>query len=300
MPRSPLARFAWAVLAFNLLVILWGAFVRASGSGAGCGSHWPLCDGQVLPRAPSAEQAIEYTHRATSGLALLAVTALWVLVRRRLPRADPARAAAFAAFLLVLVEAALGAWLVLYGLVADDASPARAVIMPLHLVNTLLLIGALALAARLLDDQRPLPARRSSRVPAAAALVLGLLMLAGASGAVAALGDTLFPARSLGEALAQDFSPAAPFLLRLRLAHPALAVAAVAAVLLVAARAPEGARWVRAAAALALAQILVGVVNVLLLAPVALQLVHLALADLLWIAAVLAFVDWPASAAAGP
>jgi heme A synthase len=122
MPRSRLARYAWIVVALNLAVILWGAWVRVSGSGAGCGSHWPLCDGEVLPREASAEKWIEFTHRATSGLALLAVLALAVAAVRSRPARHPARRAAAAAVVFVLLEAALGAALVLFGLVVDDAS----------------------------------------------------------------------------------------------------------------------------------------------------------------------------------
>ena len=70
-----LARSAWAVLAYNVVVILWGAIVRATGSGAGCGSHWPLCNGVVLPNAEKASTLIEFAHRATSGIALLLVVA---------------------------------------------------------------------------------------------------------------------------------------------------------------------------------------------------------------------------------
>ena len=66
----PFTRFAWAVLAANLAVVAWGAFVRATGSGAGCGQHWPPCNGAVVPRSPTAETAIEFSaprderHRA--------------------------------------------------------------------------------------------------------------------------------------------------------------------------------------------------------------------------------------------
>src|SRR5215467_12703113 len=70
--------FAWGVLAYNVAVIAWGAFVRASGSGAGCGRHWPLCNGEVVPRPTSVATVIEATHRATSGLALVGVVGLLV------------------------------------------------------------------------------------------------------------------------------------------------------------------------------------------------------------------------------
>ena len=86
-PRSGFAAYAWAVLGFNLLVILWGAFVRATGSGAGCGSHWPLCNGEVLPRAPALATLIEFSHRLTSGVALLLVIGLVVGAWRGFPRA---------------------------------------------------------------------------------------------------------------------------------------------------------------------------------------------------------------------
>jgi heme A synthase len=281
-------RFAWAVLGYNLLVILWGALVRATGSGAGCGSHWPLCDGEVVPEALSGARAVEFAHRVSSGLALVAVVALGVVVFRSRPRRHPARSAAVASLVFVLLEAGIGAGLVLFELVAGDASRARAVAIAAHLVNTLFLLGALTRTARrlaLAEGAAP------PRLAPAAWLVLPLLVLAGASGAIAALGDTLFPARSLGEALAQDLSAGAHWLLRLRLAHPALAAAAAAAVLLHAFRravAPPGAadvrRWAVAAGALAVVQLGVGVVNVALLAPIPLQLVHLLLADLLWIA----------------
>ncbi|GMU65590.1 MAG: hypothetical protein AMXMBFR36_18640 [Acidobacteriota bacterium] len=290
-----LARFAWAVVGYNLLVILWGALVRATGSGAGCGSHWPLCDGQVVPRAPSVEQAIEYTHRVTSGLALVAVVALAIAAFRARPAGHPVRRAAIWSVLLIVIEALLGAGLVLFELVAENASAARAVAMAAHLVNTFLLLGALALTARAAADH---PAPRLAARPRTAAAwlaTLALVAIAGASGAVAALGDTLFPARDLAHAIEQDLSPTAHALLRLRLAHPALAALAAAAALALAGRwtlsRPAGASWPRAVVALTLVQVVVGVVNVALLAPVALQLVHLLLADLLWIALVVAGAD---------
>jgi len=293
MRSRRLAHAAWAVLAFNLLVILWGAWVRVSGSGAGCGSHWPLCDGEVIPRRPSAEKAIEFTHRATSGVAFLAVAALLGAALRTLPRGHRARRAAAWAMGFMTVEAGVGAALVLLELVADDASLGRAAALAVHLVNTFLLLAALALTAR---HAAPPPPRRAPSPPAVralAGLALALLLAAGASGAVAALGDTLYPARSLAEAVAQDLSPTSHLLLRLRLGHPALAAAAAVAVLLFAWRrhgepAGEPSPAVVVAALLALAQAILGLVNVALLAPVALQLAHLLLADLLWIATVLA------------
>jgi len=286
---SRAARFAWTVLGYNLLVILWGALVRATGSGAGCGAHWPLCDGEVLPRSPQLTTLIEFSHRASSGLALLLVVALVVVGFRARPKGDPARRAAVASLVLILVEAGIGAGLVLFELVAHDASLARAFAMAAHLVNTFALLAALTLTAHFLSGGAPL--RLHGRRGAALALAgaMAAVVLVGISGAIAALGDTLFPSRSLAEAFQADLAPGAHVLLRLRLLHPALAVAtgiALVALAVLFPAAPDdrlGRLSGRALAALALLQLLVGMLNVALLAPVALQLVHLLLADLVWI-----------------
>jgi cytochrome c oxidase assembly protein subunit 15 len=291
MAGSRLARYAWLVLAFNLLVILWGAYVRATGSGAGCGRHWPLCDGEVVPRAPSVEKSIEFTHRASSGLALVGVVALAVAAFRSRPAGHPVRRAAAWALGLMLLEAALGAALVLFELVDRNASVARAVVVPIHLTNTLLLLAALAAAAS--AAALPLDARPQERTRSRGGLVtLLLLVAAGASGGIAALGDTLFPSTTLGEAMRQDLDATSHFLLRLRVAHPLVAATAAVAVLLLAQRARSSgssSRWITAAAIFALSQLVVGLLNLALLAPIPVQLTHLLLADLLWVSAFLAW-----------
>src|SRR5579864_6224423 len=137
---SRLARYAWGVLAYNVAVILWGAYVRASGSGAGCGSHWPLCHGVILQRAPSAATLIEYSHRVTSGLAVVSVLVLLIWTWRERPAGDPSRTGAGLSVFFMLTEAAVGAGLVLFSLVADNASMARALFDAVHLLNTFLLL----------------------------------------------------------------------------------------------------------------------------------------------------------------
>src|SRR5512138_2496124 len=192
--RQWFSRFVWTVLAYNIAVIAWGAYVRATGAGAGCGAHWPLCNGEVVPRPPALETMSDFLHRATSVLELLLVLALALSVfRTRGPR-HPARRAAAAAFALILLEAALGASLVLFRLVAADESLARALFMALHLVNTLLLLAALSLTAHWCDRKAPLPAGGQRREAWPLGLALFGLILASISGAVAALGDTLYPA----------------------------------------------------------------------------------------------------------
>jgi heme A synthase len=280
------------VLAFNLAVIAWGAYVRATRSGAGCGAHWPLCNGEVVPLAPNAEMLVEFTHRASSGLALLSVVALLAWVWRALAAGQPARRAAGWSMLFMLTEAAVGAALVLFRLVADNASMARALFMSAHLANTFLLLACLALTAYWLSGGAPVTLSGRGGVAARFAVGAAAIVLAGISGAVAALGDTLYPAGSLSEALSAEFSPTSHLLVRLRLFHPGIALVAAVIVLLAGVRAAyEGPGLARrigvALAAAAFAQVAAGFVNVLLLAPVWMQMAHLVLADAVWIAFVL-------------
>jgi cytochrome c oxidase assembly protein subunit 15 len=294
-----LARFAWIVVAVNLAVIGWGAYVRASGSGAGCGQHWPLCNGEIVPRAPAIATLIELTHRVTSGLALLGLLALVIAVWRSRPAGHPARRAAGWSMLFMLTEAGVGAGLVLFQLVADNASLARALFMAVHLSNTFLLLGAMTLTARALEDGAVGLSleRRGGRAAIVGLLALGVLVVS-VSGAVAALGDTLFPATSLAHALQQDLSPTSHALIRLRVMHPTLAVIVALALIVIAPRLPiagdgtgtggaSGLGPGTVVALLAGLQAALGGLNVLLLAPVWLQLVHLLVADLLWISVVL-------------
>jgi heme A synthase len=296
-----LARLAWTTVAINVGVILWGAVVRATGSGAGCGSHWPLCNGEVVPQSPRLATMIEFGHRLTSGVALLAVAWLFARVLRahRGPgaREKKLRRLAWLSLVFILGEAAIGAGLVLFEYVGENSSPARAAWMAFHLMNTFLLLGSLALLADRLrrgGDRRSAPGFSPGPMGWTG---LAALALSGASGGVAALGDTLFPATSLAAGLAQDLSPASHFLLRLRTFHPLLAVAAGLFWLWLA---QESRRRAGSAAAngavrqaanavtlLVFAQLGVGLINLGLLAPVPLQVLHLLLADLLWIAAVL-------------
>ena len=285
------ARFAWGVLAWNLLDVLWGAFVRASGSGAGCGSHWPLCNGEVVPLAPQLSTIIEFTHRVLSGIALVAVAALWLWSRMSFPRGDRVRKMAGASALFLVLEALLGAGLVLFDL--DKQSLGHAFYLSLHLANTLLLLGALALTAWLAREDRGRAERRSRLT--IAALLIAILVCA--TGGIAALGDTLFPAASLAQGIRQDFSGAASFLLRLRILHPAFAVLGALyfiAVSIMILRSKQSAMATKLAVivvALALTQLAAGAVNIVLLAPVWMQITHLLLADLVWIALVLLAVE---------
>ncbi len=285
--------FAWSVLAYNVAASAWGAFVRATGSGAGCGEHWPSCNGDVVPRAPRLETIIEFTHRVTAGLATVLVVTLAVWAWRAYPRRHPVRAGALTSVGFIASEAIIGAGLVLFGLVKDDASPLRAVAMGLHLVNTFLLLASLAVTACFASDR---DARASVRGRAgiawAIAAPLAMLVAAGVTGAIAALGDTLFHSTSLAQGMRDDSLVTAHLIIRLRALHPLFAGLAAIAVLASAsvvnalrseARVARAARVVRV---VVVAQVVAGITNLLLLAPVGMQIVHLVLADAVWIAVV--------------
>ena len=288
----PLARFAWFTLAYNIAVILWGAYVRATGSGAGCGNRWPLCNGTVLPRTPQAQTIIEFTHRLTSGLAIVMVSSLLVWCWRKTSKGDWVRYSSVLAMVLLFNEALLGALLVLFEHVAQDRSLERAFFLCAHFGNTLLLLAALALTARWLSEGR----RRFSVIKnrfEIVAVVCGLLatMFTGITGSLAALGDTLFPATSLRTSLIEDFS-SGNILLRLRFLHPLVAAIAAIYVLWLILRSLKmpGRLWNQEVmfAGVLIGQIGLGMLNVILLAPVWLQIVHLLVAELFWVLVVLA------------
>jgi len=293
---AQIAGFAWATLACNVAVVLWGAYVRATGSGAGCGNKWPECSGVVLGASARTQTIIEFTHRLTSGIALLMVGVLVALCWRVTTKCDGARYAAVLAAAFLANEALLGAALVLLGYVAQDKSSGRILFLCLHFGNTLLLLAMLTLTAWWLRSvNRSFRLIRKPRQVIAIGAGLFATMLIGITGAVAALGDTLFPATSLRSSLAQDFSSGAPALLHLRVVHPIVAVIASAYVLWVifktVLRQTRPSRTAIVLVTLFFAQIVIGIVNVLLLAPVWLQILHLCVADLLWIVLVIVSAD---------
>jgi heme A synthase len=292
-PQQRFARFAWALLAYTLLVILFGAVVRITGSGAGCGQHWPSCNGALLQMPQTLKTTIEYTHRATSALSVFAIIALLVAAFRVYPAGHAARAAAGMAGVMILVEALLGAFLVKWRLVENDASLARIVALPLHLISTALLTAALTWCAWF--STRDAAPAAASPVPRAAWALLGCaglgLLLVSATGTVTALGDTVYPLQHTGltARLHADQGQNATLLQQLRDFHPFLAVGVAAFMTYVAMLMPgyrRGSTVRRASQCLAGAvclQVMAGVVNIWLSAPGPMQVVHLLLANLAWI-----------------
>jgi heme A synthase len=280
---------ASALLAYTVAVVLWGAYVRATLSGDGCGDHWPLCNGVAVPVDPSIKTLVELAHRVTSGICWLWTFGMWIAALRSFDRGHATRSAAGFSLLFMTTEALVGAGLVLFRMVADNPSTARAAWMSAHLVNTFLLLAAItwmAFSARREEGARFPRDRQSRRWLGGAA---GLVLLVGVSGAVAALGDTLFPASNLADGLLEDLSATSHLFLRLRLWHPVIAVLAsgyliwLATALLQRARTPGVRKLALTLGSLVLIQIAVGLLNVAFLAPVWMQLTHLLLADATWI-----------------
>ena len=283
-------RSAWGVLGYTVLVILWGGFVRASGAGAGCGDHWPLCNGEVVPTAPALNTVVEFGHRVTSGLALPAVLVLAWLVCRAFPKGSAVRKASVAAVGFMVLEGAIGAGLVLFEYVAYNPSIARAVWMAAHLTNTFLLLGALTLTAWWAEGNavpRPAGLRsaglRSALVARAGRVLASLVavLILGAGGAVTALGDTLV----LGGGLDPETDPVVATLIGARVFHPAMAfvVLAVLGATVGLTRAPRPRSIGLGVLAVFVAQMALGALNVWLLAPVWMQILHLLVTDLIWI-----------------
>ena len=294
--RVSLARFAWFVVAYNVAVVVWGAYVRATGSGAGCGSRWPLCNGQFLPTTPRTQTVIEFTHRVTSGLSLVVVAILLIWCLRRTAKGDWPRYSAVAAAVLLLNEALLGALLVLYDHAGGlDRSTTHALFSCLHFGNTLFLLAALGLTARWISsDGRRFSAVRTPYQIIATRLGLVSVMVIGITGSLSSFGDTIFPADSLRRAVLQDFSSSGPTLLRLRVLHPiAVVVGSMYVLWLLQAfwRKQERSAWMSLLPITLTGQIALGAMNVILLAPVWLQMTHLLVAEIFWILLVLASAD---------
>jgi cytochrome c oxidase assembly protein subunit 15 len=293
LPSPALRRFAWGVLAYFIAVVLWGTLVRATGSGAGCGNHWPLCNGTVMQHSASVNTLIEFTHRITSGLSFFAVVGLLAWTFAGTVRGHLARGLAVASVAFTLIEAILGALLVKLGYTAQSQSPMRPAFLALHLTNTLLLLAAITLTAHLLSRTKGYM-RGGVRLVAPFGAMLGVVvvMLVGVTGSLAALGDTLFPASSLGLALAQDFSATSGWLVRWRWTHPAVAFGASVFLIWILVRAARRTtgwdnRGLSALVLLLLAAVYtLGLLDVVLLAPLWVQVTHLLAADTLWAALV--------------
>ncbi len=287
------SRFAWAFLAYNFYVILGGAYVRATGSGAGCGEHWPLCNGVVVPNFSTFHTIIEYTHRVSSGIVGIGSIILLVWAFKVTKKKDPIRISAIIAFCFVVFEALLGAGLVIFGLVANNSSYFRAIVMSLHLVATFILIASISLTAAWSSGFKFNKFNMQTKKFLPVSLIIVGMFVVGMSGAITALGDTLFRPNSVGEGVIHEIINPSHFLMSLRIYHPIFAViVAIYTVFTAWSLTNKNSSSIQkkltfSITGIFILQIFIGFINIALLAPVWMQIIHLLIADIAWIFCVL-------------
>jgi heme A synthase len=291
---SKFGRYAWFALGYNILVILWGVFLRASKSGDGCGQHWLTCHGEVIPSAPEMKTVIEFSHRLTSGLAFIVVLILVIWAFRKFEKGHHLRKTAIVSFIFIITEALVGAGLVLTGNTAETLTAARPFWMAGHLINTFILLAFLSLTAWFASGGKKFNFKVEPKVLLFLILALVGILFVGLSGSVAALSSMLFPSNSLAEGVTKDFSATSHILLRLRVSHPILSIMVGVFLVFLAgwlkSKAKENVsvnRWANVLTILILIQFAWGALTLLTLAPILMQLGHLLLADAVWIAFVL-------------
>jgi heme A synthase len=291
---SGFAKFAWLTLAYNVVVILWGVFLRASKSGDGCGQHWLTCHGEVIPSAPELKTIIEFSHRMTTGPAFLLVIILLIWAFRRFEKGSPVRQAAVASFVFIVSEVLIGAVLVLTGNTAETLTAERPFLAIGHLINSFLLLASLTLTAWFAADNRRIILTRRGKPVLLIVIAVVAILFVGTSGSVAALSSMLFPSETLTEGISKDFSAGSNILLRLRVAHPILSIMTGVYLLFLAgwlnALSGNDARIKRSSnilSVMVIVQLAFGALTLLTLAPIVMQVGHLLLADLLWISFIL-------------
>jgi heme A synthase len=284
------ARYAWFVLGFNILVILWGVFLRASHSGDGCGQHWLTCHGEVIPSAPELATVIEFSHRIMSAADGLIVLILLIWAFFRYGKGDAIRKLALASFIFIIIEALIGAGLVLTGNTAGANTPTRPLWMAGHLLSTFILLAVLTLTAWYASGAKRFSFDVPFRYLALLGFVAAMLLLTGMTGSIAALSSMLFPSENLFQGMLKDFSQGSHILLRLRVLHPLFALLAGLLLAFLADSLKQKAksernvrRWANWILITVGLQLLLGVLTLVTLAPIVMQLAHLLLADLLWI-----------------
>lgn len=294
MKFSKFAKFTWFVLAYNILVVIWGVFLRASKSGDGCGQFWLTCHNEVIPTAPQLKTIIEFSHRLMSGLDFLIVLGLMIWVLRKYAKGEQIRKFAVVSFVFIITEALIGAGLVLTGNTALANTAARPFWAIGHLLNTFVLMASLSLMAWMASGGNEFTLKNKGKYVWILALGIVGFIFIGASGSLAALSSMLYETKSLTEGLQQDFAGSSPLLLRLRISHPILSILVGISIVFLAGwlkTKAEGNLWLQRFSniltVLVLVQLCFGALTLFMLAPILMQLGHLLLADLMWISFVL-------------
>jgi protoheme IX farnesyltransferase len=298
-PGAKLVPWIRVAIVASLLVMLFGAFVRASLSGDGCGTSWPFCNGgSLLPDTSVLKSVIEFTHRATSGLLLLCLAGLYVAARRVFPARHDVRSGLLWAVVACVVSAFIGMLLVRFGWVVFDRSLGRAITMPIHLVNNLVLLAGLVWAQHRAAGGAISKWKGQGPLGQAFTMSVISVFLLCMTGALSAMGKTAFAVEkamtnNLTERIQMHIGEGAHWILRGGALHPLLAtsfgIMLVLCVNLMMTRRPEPGvkKWGQYTIGIFLVQMAFGLVNLIVSAPWMMQLGHLLLALLNWMALIM-------------
>tara|TARA_Y100000748_G_scaffold302707_1_gene305565 strand:+ start:671 stop:1549 length:879 start_codon:yes stop_codon:yes gene_type:complete len=275
-------------IVLSILSILAGAFVRATGSGDGCGSTWPTCKGKIIPQLSDTSEVIEFSHRSVSGI-LLIVTLIIFIKSRNMSKGSIVRTTVNFLTFFVLFEAAIGAVIVLYEWVGLNSSLPRIIAVPIHLVNTFGLLACYAILYKvLLNNFKNIKQLWDRRF----VFIAFLFLLSGATGSITALADVLFPSASFYEGLMEDFDRTSELLTRLRILHPMVATGLSVALIIESRKIQKDYKIdVKFFQILVFIAVILGVLNVLSNILLLLSILHLAIADLLWITYIYVSMD---------
>ena len=275
-------------IVLSILSILAGAFVRATGSGDGCGSTWPTCKGKIIPQLSDTSEVVEFSHRSVSGI-LLIVTLIIFIKSRNMSKGSIVRTTVNFLTFFVVFEAAIGAVIVLYEWVGLNSSLPRIVAVPIHLVNTFGLLACYAILYKvLLNNFKNIKQLWDRRF----VFVAFLFLLSGATGSITALADVLFPSASFYEGLMEDFDRTSELLTRLRILHPIVATGLSVALIIESRKIQKDYKIdVKFLQLLVIVAVTLGVLNVLSNIVLLLSIFHLAIADLLWITYIYVSMD---------
>jgi heme A synthase len=275
-------------LFLSIVSILAGAFVRATGSGDGCGATWPTCKGRIIPALTDTSELIEFSHRSVSGL-LLVVTLIIFSKTRRFQKGSLVKVVTNYLTFFVIFEAIIGAIIVLFEWVGLNSSLPRIVAVPIHLVNTFGLLGCYAILYKIVEDdlkEIKLIFNRNF------ILISFLFLLSGATGSITALADVLFPSASFIEGFLEDFDKTSEALTRLRILHPIISSALSLVLYVYSTRINKkyGVN-VKLLKTFVIVAVVLGVFNVISNIVLPLSILHLAIADFLWISYIYVSID---------
>ena len=275
-------------LFLSIVSILAGAFVRATGSGDGCGATWPTCKGRIIPALTDTSELIEFSHRSVSGL-LLVVTLIIFSKTRRFQKGSLVKVVTNYLTFFVIFEAIIGAIIVLFEWVGLNSSLPRIVAVPIHLVNTFGLLGCYAILYKIVeDDLKEIKSIFNKNF----ILISLLFLLSGATGSITALADVLFPSASFIEGFLEDFDKTSEALTRLRILHPIISSALSVVLYVYSTRINKkyGVN-VKLLKTFVIVAVLLGVFNVISNIVLPLSILHLAIADFLWISYIYVSID---------